>query len=312
MKNPRRAGRNTTIARSLSFLSAFAGRRARIVPVALLCLLGVGCQPRVGLQGLVTNLDGEPLPGVAVKVEALQAFSISNGNGIFGTRPNTLGVPPGTWELSYIKSGYTTEFHTITTGKGRLLEVPPVSLWPLPAAKGVYVLEGLNYRPFTRATPDRYLRDDNSPVYGIKQEPELLLEAPPELIISHKMASYDWQLSRLEATEVLRQGVTASGADAAPESVGDNVWAAAIRLPIQALPVDQPEQLLWRINVSAPLGPGFYAIHWGGLDGDTTTEESVYLFGIADPEATAPEETAGDADSPQNAETPQEPQPEPQ
>lgn len=304
MKNAGRTGRQSKRTRFLSLPSRYFNRRLLVAFLALTCLLGAGCQPRVSLHGLVTNIEGEPLPGVAVKVEVLQAFGTSNGNGVFGIRPNTLSVPPGTWELSYIKSGYTTEFQTVTTAKGRSLEVPTVSLWPLPAAKGVYVLEGLNYRPFTRATPDRYLLDDNSPVYGIKQEPELMLDGPPELIISHKMANYDWQLSRLETMDVLRQGVTASGAESASENVRDTIWAAAIRLPIQAVPVDQPEQLLWRIKASAPLGPGFYAVHWGALDGDVTTEESVYLFGIASPEAELEEDAA------EETETPEEPEPE--
>lgn len=252
----------------------------------------------MALQGLITNLNGEPLPGVSVKVDALQAFGVSNGNGLFGKRPNLISVPPGTWELQYIKTGYTTAFQTVSTGKTRAVDVPAVSLWPLPAAKGVYVLEGLNYRAFTRATPDRYLSESNTPVFGLKQTPELILDGPPDLIISHKMVNYDWQLSKLEQQEVLRHGVTAEGGIS--DSLLETIWVAAIRLPIQAVPVDQPEQLLWRIKPSAPMGPGFYAVHWGALDGDATTEESVYLFGIADPDA-APETEVPAETEPSNA-----------
>lgn len=279
------------------------------VCIFVVCL--AGCSPKVGVQGIVYNIEGEPLPGVSVRVEQLGAFGVSNGNGIFGKRPNTLSLPPGTWELAYFKTGFTTVRQNITTDEGRTLEAPPVQLWPLPSAKGVYVLEGLRYDAFTRASPERYLRENNTPVFGIKLPPELKLPVAPSLIISHRMATYDWQLSRLEEVTVLREGFEAPAPGEAPkegaESRTETVWAASVRLPIQVTAIDEPEQQLWRISPSVELGPGRYAVHWGAMDGDPGTESSAYLLQIVDPNAPPePAEAAEAESSPVEDEEPEE------
>ena len=260
------------------------------VALMALALSTAGCAPQVGVQGQVYNIEGEPLPGVSVRVEQLGAFSVSNGSGFFGKRPNTLSLPPGTWELAYFKTGFTTVRQSIITGDIRTLEVPPVQLWPLPSAKGVYSLDRLTYRPFTRLTPERHLRDNNTPVFGVKLTPELKLPAAPSMIISHRMANYDWQLSRMEEVRVLREGFEPYPPGETPkeedlEARMETIWATSVRLPIQTLPVDEPEQQLWRIVPSVELGPGIYAVHWGALDGDPGTEPSAYLLEIVDPNA---------------------------
>lgn len=256
----------------------------------------------------MTNNDGEPLPGVSVKVEAAQVHAVTNGTGWFGNRGNRLAVPPGAWEIDYIKSGFTVAQQSVETGGARSMDVPTVTLWPLPAAKGVYVFDGGTYDPLTRATPERYTGLDNAPVHGIKQEAELALEALPAYFISHKMANYDWQLARLEQVRVLRPGVAVeSGPDEEiDEGLTEPVWAATVRLPIETLPVDLPEQQLWRIRPAASMPPGMYALHWGALEGDTTTEESIYLVRIKDsaPEPAPDEEAAGEGDAEGETETP--------
>ncbi len=266
-----------------------------------LALFLAGCSPKVGVQGLVYNIEGEPLPGVSVRVEQLGAFGVSNGNGVFGKRPNTLALPPGTWELAYFKTGFTTVRQTITTGEGRTFEAPPVQLWPLPSAKGVYALEGLRYDTFTRVSPERYLRENNTPVFGVKLTPELKLAVAPSMIISHRMATYDWQLSRLEEVTVLREGFEAPAPGEAPKEDADSrtetIWAASVRLPIQVAAIDEPEQQLWRITPSVELGPGRYAVHWGALDGDPGTEPSAYLLQITDPNAPPEPMEAAEAES---------------
>lgn len=259
-------------------------------------LVLAGCAPHVGIQGVVYNIEGEPLPGVSVRVEEIGAFAVSNGNGVFGKRPNTLSLPPGTWELAYFKTGFTTARQTIDTGSARSVEAAPVQLWPLPSAKGIYVLDGLTYLPFTRVTPDRHRRENNAPVYGMKLAPELKLATAPPMIISHRLANYDWQLTRLEQVTVLREGFeplppgqeSKKGDDTRTEVI----WAASVRLPIQTTPIDEPEQQLWRIIPSVELGPGLYAIHWGALDGDPGTEPSAYLMEVIDPNAAPQPEEA--------------------
>jgi len=269
--------------------------RFHIGLAAALAVLVAGCDPKVSLQGLVTNIEGEPLPGVSVKVEAAQAFGVTNGNGIFGKRPNSIKVPPGSWEVAYIKSGFTTAQLSVDANEVGVVEMPPVALWPLPAAKGVYVLEGSHYQSLTRVSPERHRSLAGTPIFGVKLAPELVLSEAPAFLISHKMANYDWRLSRLENTQVFRPGVevVAEPGKELPEGVTDTIWSEGVRLPIDTIPVDLPERLLWRVSAAAPMGPGVYALHWGALDGDTTTEESAYLFGISEPEsekAAPPEE----------------------
>lgn len=265
---------------------------------AVLAFLVSGCSPTVGIQGAVYNIMGEPLPGVSVRVEEIGVFGVSNGNGIFGKRPNTLSVPPGAWELAYFKTGFTTVRQPITTGAARTVEAPSVQLWPLPSAKGIYALEGLRYDAFTRVTPERFQLENNKPVFGVKIDPELKRNSAPPMIISHRMATYDWQLSRLEPVTVMREGFEAIPKDEKAAEGGDSrtetVWAPSVRLPIQVAAIDEPEQQLWRISPAVALGPGRYAVHWGALEGDPGTEPSAYLIQIIDPnappETVAPEE----------------------
>lgn len=289
------------------------GLSAWAAALMTLALSTAGCTPQVGVQGVVYNIEGEPLPGVSVRVEQIGAFSVSNGSGIFGKRPNTLSLPPGTWELAYYKTGFTTARQTVATGDVRTLEVPPVQLWPLPSAKGVYSLDRLTYRPLTRLTPERHLRENNTPVFGVKLAPELKLPAAPAMIISHRMANYDWQLSRLEQVSVLREGFEAlpPGDTLKEEELAtrmETIWAPSVRLPIQTLPVDEPEQQLWRIVPAVDLGPGIYAVHWGALDGDPGTEPSAYLLEIIDPNAPPEpvEAEAGETDTEEGEEAEEE------
>lgn len=286
------------------FHGARAARDGILPPTARLLLFAgalviAGCDPRVAVTGEVRNVDGEPLPGVSVKAEAAQAFGVTNGNGVFGRRPNLLAVPPGPWELVYIKSGFTTAYQEIETGDARTVEAPPVTLWPLPAARGVYLLEGIHYTSLTRATPERYRALNGGAAYGLNEKirPEVELAESPAFFVSHKMATYDWQLSRLETVRVFRPGVEAPpSGEEVDESLTESIWAAAVRLPVETIPVDLPERLLWQIRPAVPMQPGVYAIHWGALDGDSTTEESVYLIGIQAPEAEAEPEAGAETE----------------
>jgi hypothetical protein len=88
-------------------------------------------------------------------------------------------------------------------------------------------------------------------------------------------------MSRLEETPVLRD-VEATGEAA---KALDMVWAESVGVPVHAVPLDEPERLLWEIKPGRAVGPGIYAIHWGALDGDPSTEASVYLIEVRDPAA---------------------------
>ena len=132
-----------------------------------------------------------------------------------------------------------------------------------------------------RVEPTRRLREDRAPVYGTKLDPELVLTAAPVQILGHRVPHYDWRLGRLEQVPVLREGATADGGD----NVTDLVWAETVRIGVQAVPVDEPERLLWELRPTRPLGPGVYAVHWGAFEGDPTTDNSAYVVRIVDPDA---------------------------
>ncbi|MCF6285161.1 MAG: carboxypeptidase-like regulatory domain-containing protein, partial [Candidatus Hydrogenedentes bacterium] len=213
-----------------------------------------GCAPEVALYGLVTDTAGEALPGVSVKVKGSEVFAVTNGNGMFGERPGRLTLSPGTCELRYIKTGFTTVEQVVSTGDGSSFEVPTVVLWPLPRARGIYDRRGGRYYAWTRVEPVRYLREDRSPVFGTRQLPELSVVGALGRIMAHKVSPYDWRMSRLEKVQVLRDGARGG------QNTFDEVWAESLRIPVQVMPVDELERQLWEIRPARALGPGIYAI----------------------------------------------------
>jgi hypothetical protein len=251
---------------------------SRLVAVLLLSVVA-GCAPQVALTGLVTDEAGSPLPGVSVKVTGTEFFAIANGNGLFGYRPGRLTVPPGRWDLYYMKTGFTSATQTIQTGEGRSMEVPPIVLWPLPSARGVFDYENHRYVDWTRVEPERFVREDKSVVFGTLQEPTFRVPEGLHRIVGYRVSPYDWRMSRLEPVKAFREGPDGEVASGAAEEV----WAESVRVPVQAVPIDEPEQLLWEIRPSRPVGPGVYAIHWGALEGDPTTDASAYLVEVYDP-----------------------------
>lgn len=258
-----------------------------------------GCSPQVALTGLVTDEAGSPLPGVSVKVTGTEFFAISNGNGLFGLRPGRLTVPPGSWDLYYMKTGFTSATQTIATGEGRSFEVPPILLWPLPSARGIYDYKAHRYVEWTRVEPERFLREDKSVVFGTLLDPSFRVPEGLNRIVGFRVSPYDWRMSRLEQVPVYREGPDGEVASGGTEAI----WAESVRVPVQALPIDEPEQLLWEIRPSRPLGPGVYAIHWGAFEGDPATDASAYLVEVYDPaavEAPAAAATPAVAEAPES------------
>lgn len=254
----------------------------RVLWILSLAIAGItvpGCDPQVAVVGLVTDTSGAPLPGVSVKVEGTEAFSVSNGTGFYGKRPGRLAIPPGEWKLRYIKTGFTTAEQLIDTGNGRSFEAPTVTLWPLPNARGIYDFTNHRYREWSRVEPERFVKEDGVPVFGTRHTPELQIGPELGLIVGHKVSPYDWRLSRLESILVLRDGVTGGGENAPT----DTVWAESVRIPIQAVPLDEPEQQLWELRPARVLGAGTYALHWGAFEGDPTTDASAYIIEVTGP-----------------------------
>jgi hypothetical protein len=229
-----------------------------------------GCSPQVALTGVVTDTRGGRLPGVSVTVDGAEAFAVTNGTGMYGELPRRLTVPPGVWRLRFFKTGFTTAEMVVETGDVRDFEVPAVQLWPVPNTRGIFAFSGNQFQDWTRVEPTRFLREDRVAVYGTQLDPELILDEAPATIVGHKVPPYDWRLSRLEPVAVLREGATAGSGEEATHTI----WAESVRISVQAVPIDEPERLLWELRPGRALGPGVYAVHWGAFEGDPTPDPS--------------------------------------
>jgi hypothetical protein len=81
------------------------------------------------------------------------------------------------------------------------------------------------------------------------------------------------------------------------------VWASEVSLPVELVPIDEPERCLVQIRLSEALTPGLYGVHWGALEGYTATDPRLFLFEVVD--AAHPEKTASpEPEKPAPAKTP--------
>lgn len=253
----------------------------RYAPAALLVLLCSACNHSVTIQGCVKDVQKNTLPGVAVSVLGSENEAITTGVGAY-----TLAVVPGPLELVFIKSGYTTGHMTLdATGNDAINDA---ILWPLPPGKGVFLFEDFKYRDTTRAEPKRYIAKDTGPIMGTKIEPETATLTESPMIVCHKLPSYDLHLYRLD----IRDAALSLPGNTPPNEknkkvetlYSEKIWAPVDNIPVVATPIDEPEQTLFDIHPATSLEPGTYAVHWGALDGHSTTEPHIYLFKIAAPE----------------------------
>lgn len=222
---------------------------------------------------MVTDVQGNPLPGVAVIADAADAQTITNALGRYD-----LPAPRGIAGIRLVKDGYTSGYLALESGTGLSVTAQTVALWPLPRGAGAYLVENFHFRPMTPGEPKPFATEAG-PVYAMRVVASIAAtDQPKPLIVCHKMPVYDLRLARLRS-------VKATG----PEG-GFEVWAAESNSPVEALPIDEPERVLVEIRLVDALIPGTYALHWGALDGRTTTESRAFLFSIQDPNR--PSETA--------------------
>jgi len=237
----------------------------------LLC----GCD-RAVISGTVTDIQGLPLPGVAVIANTGNAQTLTDALGRY-----TLSAPRNVAGIRLIKDGYTSGYLELQSGQSGSFAVRTVALWHLPPGAGVYLVEDYLFRATTPGEPKPYATD-KGPVYAVHVVApiEKTTQTKP-LIICHKMPAYDVRLARLRNVQV-------TGPDG-----GFDVWAAETNSPVEAVPIDEPERYLVEIRLAEPLTPGTYALHWGALDGRTSTESRTFLFVVEDPnkpsEAAPPE-----------------------
>jgi len=246
--------------------------RAAGALLALLCLYGAAGCGRCVVRGTVVDVTGEPLPGVAVTAPGFEAEGLTDALGRY-----RLACPPGSVELVFVKTRYTA---------GRLaLELPgpgpvtanPVSLWRLPSESGLYLFENYRYRKTAPVGLKTFTASGGKPVFGVNRLPELEWTTQPRpLLVAHGVPTYDVRFCRLVQSEAAPLE--------APNSA-QPVWLNGEDLPVEMVPIDEPERMLWEVHMLQDLTPGIYALHWGAFQGFTNTDERVFLFEVAEESA---------------------------
>ncbi len=249
-----------------------------LVPCAVAAAFASGCARHV-IQGKVLDVKGEALPGVAVEARSTGYQALTDGLGQY-----RIPYQPGDVTLDFSKTGYTPGILQLKVDTQRHVEATPVSLWPLPEGRGVYLFEKYQYIRTDFVIPEPYRnKRDASVVYGVPRASDVQTTNNEPMIICYGLQPYDAKLTRMELREV-------------EPDIGERmekalrVWAAAGDLPITYETIDEPEKHLFHIKPVKPLEYGSYAVHWGALYGATTQEEPrMFFFTVVNPNPPAPQ-----------------------
>lgn len=245
-------------------------------------LIPLAACSRDTIQGRVTNMRGEALPGVTVVVAGTSTQDLTDGLGRY-----RIAVPAGSDALVFSKSGYTSAKVPLTAGRGA---PPEAVLWVLPTNAGVYDAGQHHYRESTWVVPKQHYLKDGSAAFGVELPAGVLESTTEPFLLAHRTPRYNAQLSRLVPEAARLQGI---------EEKSIEVWVEAGTMAVGLEPLDPAESLLLRVQIGRPLEPGVYGIHWGAMEGYTTLDNRVFLFRVPEPpEADAAGETeAAPADS---------------
>jgi len=236
-----------------------------IAPLLLIGLLA-GCN-RTGVYGIVTNPEGETLPGVSVRLtDNSEISAITNVLGEYH-----LNAKPGRHSIQYAKSGYTLVNTDLLLEKSSSRLLPKIEMWNLPQSNSVFFYNKTLYSPTTWLKPKRYFMIDNGPSFGTTREPELLTDESMPFIVCYRMPRYDARLTRLQQRKAqLPQDETQTF----------DVWVPSGTISVNLDPVVPSDPSLLKVNLYEHLEPGRYALHWGALDGYTTIDDRMYIFEI--------------------------------
>jgi len=238
-----------------------------LAAASLLC----GCTP-YSVSGIVTDTAGNPLPGVAVKVQG-GGETVTDATGQY-----KVSAPTGMAALSFLKTGCTRGTTAVAVEQPGVTVAPGVALWRLPDSSGLFLLENNAYRRATIAEPIPYMQGEKNIVHGVRPQDVVKTLNPMPRLMCFQMPPFDVQLCRLKVIE-------AAPLDAA--GLVKPVWIPEAPRTIKLTPVDEPERRLWEVQLFDPLEPGFYGLHWGAFQGHKERESDVFLFEITAPE-TAP------------------------
>ena len=249
-------------------------RKATAPILMFAALLLAGCEPTATIKGSVVDIQGQHLPGVSVTVpDGPAAATDALGN-------YSLPVAPGSLRLDFHKTGYTSGWAEITVSGTGTVKADDLQLWPLPESKGVYLFENFHYDPLDRVEPKRYVGGNGKNLFGVMRAPQARTENTNPLLVAHKLPAYDVHAHRLKKTQAALPTAGSSGAQ-------ETVWVAEEEVEILASPIDEPDHLLTDLRFAHPLAPGDYAVHWGAMQGFTTTETRAFLLHIAAPNEAA-------------------------
>ena len=260
---PPRAPQNTTTCRRV--------RRAFIL--AILPLLAMaGCSPD-RLVGEVTDVHGDPLPGVSVTMRGQGAQDLSDVWGRF-----RLPLTPGPVVLDLHKTGYTPGIYELNVDPDAELPDIRVKLWALPPAAGVYLYENGRYRPARALERESFPASDGL-VYGTtkfdERDPGAARTADPEpILMCYGMPEGPVALHRLESAPVTIEG-------AGPQAEIE-VLVPVAAVPAAAHAIDEPQGILRQVAFDEPLPPGVYALHWGALTESAGPDPRMFVFCVGD------------------------------
>lgn len=263
-----------------------------LVVIMVLGVLSIGCNVAV-LEGTVVDIKGETLPGVAVQVNDDEATAVTDIHGHY-----RVGYNPGKVVVRFMKTGYTPGRLELEAGGHGSLTAATMSLWPLPQYYGVYLYEDFRYRDTMPLVPERWDTITQQVVYGTERWGGVETSNPDPLILCYRMPANGLRLSQLDITEVTPKYEQAA-------NITIEVWAPTRTIPVTPVMIDEVDGQLMKVGLPEPLAPGCYAVHWGALDGDTTSGETrMFLFHVAEhypaaevkeePAAASEAETAGD------------------
>jgi hypothetical protein len=239
--------------------------------VVITFVFAVPACDRGALEGRVTDMHGDALPGVIVRVAGSSDQDLTDGLGRY-----KVAAAPGNARLEFSKSGYTSSELVVTANSRG--DLPDAMLWILPLNPGVYVVNDLRFVETQWAVPKQHNLTDGTLAYGIELPEHVVESAGEPFIVAHRTTRYNARLSRLTQDEASLQGV---------EKTSIPVWVEAGTMAAALEPLDAHEGLLMRVQVGRPLEPGVYGVHWGALEGYTTLDNRVYVFRIPEPPAEA-------------------------
>ena len=237
-----------------------------LFPIA--ALLAAGCSGQM-VQGRVLNIQGETLPGVAVKVADRDYETLTNMLGEY-----TVPYRGDTFHVSFAKSGFAPARLTLPTVNPRPAEIPDVEMWQLPGGAGVYLFEKFRYFSTSWEEPVPFFPENGGTAFGIRRDPERKTSQARPVIVCYRTPRYDARLARLEK-------IMAKRVDGQRESTA--MWVAAGPVNIEVRALDEEEEMLLELRPLRPLAPGTYAVHWGAFEGYTTLENRAFTFTVTAP-----------------------------